>query len=327
MSEAATKIELKERVQSTRPSTSEEKRFAHRYTWSERFFAKASLGISLMLFPLFFYLGVSEGEFSMIVAGGALSFLLAAALGFVFRKSYSLAVPDGGEVVRIQGRYSVIDKIKPTGGHKAHFIGRQEVRIPSHWTGFFSKESMVSAEVIPTTDLPILVATENGPSIEQESKSDLYNLIDQHINPGRVLLLVPATCCAVALIGFLLFALSGNGVADLKLSLENPVLLVSVVGSVVFSVPCGYFLFRHVKARRRIYQMYHTADKESDVSQYERRVFRLQNAAYVAVLSSVIGGGGMMYFLGTDPLWSILVFGFLGAVFGGFLEEPNQEAG
>jgi len=303
----------------TRPVTSAERDYVRRCIRMGRRFAQFVLGIPIVFVGIFVYLGITENEPAALIVGPIVCLMIAGGLAWVYRDRLQLT-DDLPEYV------STITGIHRTSGSSSgiqHWVGGTNVALPAHWTGYLPTGDRVSLEVVDAGSIRYAVRSKSGLSITDETSKGVHHLIDAHIGPHRVLLFIPAVSALFLVISQILLVMSDGGSLGIHPSIDSTIVRVSIAGMVGFGIPAAWMFVRHLRARRRIHQMYYDQGVRHAMSIAERRQLRGTDALRVAPLLA-LGGWGFAAIYGLHVGATILIFAGLGALFGSLLREPSK---
>jgi len=303
----------------TRPVTSAERRYVRQCIRKGRRFAQFALGIPIVFVGLFVYLGITENEPAALIVGPIVCLMIAGGLAWVYRDRLQLK-DDLPEYA------STITGIHRTSGSSSgiqHMVGGTIVALPMHWTGYLPTRERVTLEIVDAGRIRYAVRSESGLSISDETSNGVHHLIDAHIGPHRALVFVPAVSALFLVISQILLAISDGGSLGIHPSIDDTIVRVSIAGMIGFGISAAWMFARHLRARRRIHQMYYDRGVRDAMSIAERRKLRAMDARRVAPLLA-LGGWGLAAIYGLHVVTTMLVFAALGALFGSLLREPFQ---
>ena len=303
----------------TRPVTSAERRYVRHCIRKGRRFAHFALGIPIVFVGLFVYLGITENEPAALIVGLIVCLMIAGGLAWVYRDRLQLT-DDLPEYV------STITGIHRTSGSSSgiqHWVGDTNVVLPTHWNGYLPTGDRVTLEIVDAGSMHYAVRSKSGLSITDETSKGLHHLIDAHIGPHRALLFIPAVSALFLVISQILLVISDGGSVGIQPSIDDTIVRVSVAGLMGFGIPAAWMFVRHLRARRRIHQMYYDRGVRHAMSIAERRQLRGADALRVAPLLA-LGGWGLAAIYGLHVGATMLIFAGLGALFGSLLREPSQ---
>lgn len=303
----------------TRRVTSEERRYVRQCIRKGRWFAQFALGIPIAFVGIFIYLGITENEPAALIIGPIVCLMIAGGLAWVYRDR--LQVTDD-----LPEHVSTITGIHRTSGSSSgiqHWVGATNVALPAHWTGYLPTGDRVTLEVVDAGSIRYAVRSKSGLSITDETSKGVHHLIDAHIGPHRALLFVPAVSALFLVISQILLVISDGGSVGIHPSIDDAIVRLSVVGLMGFGIPAAWMFVRHLRARRRIHQMYDDQGVRHAMSIAERRQLRRSDALRVAPLLA-LGGWGLAAIYGLNVGATMLIFAGLGALFGSLLREPSK---
>lgn len=304
-----------------RPVSEAEARYVRRCVRHARRFSRFALSVPVAAGGFFVYLGVTEDEPGAMVAALLTCAALTAVFAWVYRRSLRLEVEDPLIPERVEGTYRRSRGLQ----HVAHFVGAREVKMPLHWMSYLRQGDRVRVDAVPTPAAAYALRSDGGLSIDDEMERGLEHLIDPELGLVAALWMAPAIGSLIALMTFVLLALSGRDDVGVVSGLDSPLIHYALASTLVFGSIAGVLLGRHLRARRRIHRMYFRRGLDHALSPAERRRFRLRDAAWGAG-GFALGGVALAVGFGFPLLPSVLAMTALGAPLGAVLREPTPDA-